>query len=66
MDLLPKDHSQFKEESYWRKVYEHQDSDNGFEWYASYSELEFYLKHAFKNPEARVLVVGCGNSLLSE
>jgi 2-polyprenyl-3-methyl-5-hydroxy-6-metoxy-1,4-benzoquinol methylase len=22
MDLLPKDHSQFNEESYWRRVYE--------------------------------------------
>jgi len=28
--------------------------------------LEYFLKNVLKKPEAKVLVPGCGNSLLSE
>lgn len=41
-------------------------ASQGFEWYANYEELDYFFKLLIKNPEARILVVGCGNSLLSE
>ena len=39
---------------------------HGFEWYATYNEIEYLLKATIKNPEATILVPGCGNSHLSE
>lgn len=67
MDLLPKDHKQFQEEGYWNNFFQDKKTKQGFEWYASYAEIEYYLKLSVKdNKEARVLVTGCGNSLLSE
>lgn len=38
----------------------------GFEWYASFEDLEHYLKMTLKDKEQNILVLGCGNSLLSE
>lgn len=66
MDLLPKNHKQFQEESYWSTFFQDKQTRQGFEWYASYEELEYYLKQSIKDKEQRLLVVGCGNSLLSE
>jgi Methyltransferase domain len=66
MDLLPKNHKQFQEEGYWARFFQDKQTKQGFEWYASYEELEYYLKHAIKDKEQKILVVGCGNSMLSE
>jgi len=66
MDLLPKDHKQFQEQDYWAKFFSDNKTQQGFEWYASYEEIEYYLKQAIKDKEQKILVVGCGNSLLSE
>ncbi len=66
MDLLPKNHKQFQEEGYWNKFFQDKQTKQGFEWYASYEELEYYLKQSIKDKEQRILVVGCGNSALSE
>ncbi len=66
MDLLPKDHKQFQQEDYWNRFFQDKQTKQGFEWYATYEELEYYLKQAIKDKEQRILVVGCGNSLLSE
>lgn len=66
MDLLPKDHKQFQQEQYWNNFFQNSQTKQGFEWYATYEELEYYLKSTLKSAEQRLLVVGCGNSLLSE
>lgn len=66
MDLLPKDHKEFQKQEYWTKFFSDKKTQQGFEWYASYEELEYYLKHTLKDKEQRVMVTGCGNSLLSE
>ena len=66
MDLLPKDHKQFQEEGYWNKFFQDKKTKQGFEWYATFAELDYYLKQTIKDKESQVLVLGCGNSLLSE
>ena len=66
MDLLPKNHKQFQEEGYWSKFFQDKQTKQGFEWYATFEEIDYYLKQSIKDKESKVLVVGCGNSLLSE
>jgi ubiquinone/menaquinone biosynthesis C-methylase UbiE len=41
-------------------------ASQGFEWYATYEELDYFFKLLIKNQDAKILVVGCGNSLVSE
>jgi ubiquinone/menaquinone biosynthesis C-methylase UbiE len=68
MDLLPKNHKQFQDQSYWTKFFADGQTKQGFEWYATYEELEYYLKQTIKGnkEQMKVLTLGCGNSLLSE
>lgn len=66
MELLPREHKQFQDESYWAKFFADKKTQQGFEWYASFEELEHNLKMTLKDKDQRILVVGCGNSQLSE
>lgn len=51
MDLLPKDHKEFQKQEYWTKFFSDNKTKQGFEWYATYEELEYYLKHTLKDKE---------------
>lgn len=51
MDLLPKEHKQFQDEAYWTKFFNDKKTSQGFEWYATYEELEYYLKLTLKDKE---------------
>lgn len=66
MDLLPKDHKKFQDQEFWAKFFQDKKTEQGFEWYATYEDLEYLLKMTLKDKEQRLLVLGCGNSLLSE
>ncbi len=66
MDLLPKDHKQFQDETYWSKFFQDKKTKQGFEWYATMAELDYYFKQTIKDKESKILVPGCGNSVLSE
>lgn len=66
MDLLPKNHKQFQEEEFWSTFFQNKKGKQGFEWYATYEELENCLKTTIKNRQAQILVVGTGNSMLAE
>jgi ubiquinone/menaquinone biosynthesis C-methylase UbiE len=67
MDLLPKNHKQFQSPEYWNAFFKDTQAKSGFEWYADYEELKPHLTKLIKKPETdSVLVVGCGNSVLSE
>nr|CAB3263765.1 methyltransferase-like protein 13 [Phallusia mammillata] len=63
MNLLPKYHSDFSSVNYWETFFKKR--VNSFEWYGNYFELCGILNRYFK-PKDDVLVVGCGNSNLSE
>lgn len=62
MDLLPKEHKQFQQEDYWNQFFKDSQAKQGFEWYATYEELDYYFKLLIKSKDAKILVVGCGNS----
>ncbi|XP_078466796.1 eEF1A lysine and N-terminal methyltransferase isoform X1 [Lampetra fluviatilis] len=64
MELLPRSHRDFSSARYWERFFERR-GDDAFEWYGSYEELAGLLRRYVK-PSDQVLVVGCGNSELSE
>lgn len=64
MNLLPKSSKEFGSVDYWEKFFQ-QRGKKTFEWYGTYLEL-CGLLHKYIKPREKVLVVGCGNSELSE
>ncbi|KAM9111225.1 eEF1A lysine and N-terminal methyltransferase isoform 3-T3 [Megaptera novaeangliae] len=64
MDLLPKSPKEFGSIDYWEKFFQ-QRGKKAFEWYGTYLEL-CGLLHKYIKPREKVLVIGCGNSELSE
>lgn len=63
MSLLPRSHQQFQLKQYWDKFFTRRDSP--FEWYGEYTDL-CHVIHRYVKPGNKILVVGCGNSKLSE
>ncbi|XP_054567421.1 eEF1A lysine and N-terminal methyltransferase isoform X4 [Eptesicus fuscus] len=64
MNLLPKSSKEFGSVDYWEKFFQ-QRGKKAFEWYGTYLELCGVL-HKYMKPREKVLVIGCGNSELSE
>ncbi|XP_018422337.1 PREDICTED: methyltransferase-like protein 13 [Nanorana parkeri] len=64
MDLLPKSSKEFSSSEYWEQFFRRR-GEQAFEWYGGYLEL-CGLLHKYIKPKDKVLVVGCGNSELSE
>ncbi|XP_007446827.1 PREDICTED: methyltransferase-like protein 13 isoform X2 [Lipotes vexillifer] len=64
MNLLPKSPKEFGSIDYWEKFFQ-QRGKKAFEWYGTYLEL-CGLLHKYIKPREKVLVIGCGNSELSE
>lgn len=68
VQMLPKESKEFAEQQYWADFFvesakrSHEDS---FEWYASFKDLKPFLQKLI-NEKSKVIVPGCGDSLLSE
>ncbi|KAK3697176.1 hypothetical protein QZH41_013556 [Actinostola sp. cb2023] len=63
MNLLPKSKAQFKTKEYWDNFFRKR--REAFEWYGDYFELSSVL-HKYSKVKDDILVLGCGNSRLSE
>ncbi|XP_068176000.1 eEF1A lysine and N-terminal methyltransferase isoform X2 [Antennarius striatus] len=64
MSLLPRTTEEFSSAEYWEKFFKKR-GEKGFEWYGDYNKLCGVL-HKYIKIQHKVLVVGCGNSTLSE
>ena len=63
MSLLPKTAGEFQLKEYWDKFFTKRSS--AFEWYGEYTDL-CHILHKYLKPSTNILIVGCGNSRLSE
>ncbi|GBG27793.1 Methyltransferase-like protein 13 [Hondaea fermentalgiana] len=74
LKLLPQTHQQFATRTYWdqffNKLREKDGRDGAFEWYGAWSDFAGQVERMPSKAASRdatdVLVVGCGNSTLSE
>nr|XP_046156604.1 eEF1A lysine and N-terminal methyltransferase-like isoform X2 [Oncorhynchus gorbuscha] len=64
MSLLPRTAEEFSSAEYWERFFKKR-GEKAFEWYGDYNKLCGVL-HKYIKPRDKVLVVGCGNSELSE
>ncbi|XP_035997324.1 eEF1A lysine and N-terminal methyltransferase isoform X1 [Fundulus heteroclitus] len=64
MSLLPRTAEEFSSTEYWDRFFKKR-GDRAFEWYGDYNKLCGVL-HKYIKVQDKVLVVGCGNSELSE
>ncbi|XP_007239581.2 eEF1A lysine and N-terminal methyltransferase [Astyanax mexicanus] len=64
MSLLPRTAEEFSSADYWERFFRKR-GEKAFEWYGDYNSLCGVL-HKYIKPKDKVLVVGCGNSELSE
>jgi ubiquinone/menaquinone biosynthesis C-methylase UbiE len=55
----------FGSNNFWEQWYKNRSANSSVEWYLSYSELSDILAQHIST-EDRILMIGCGNSLLSE
>lgn len=62
--LLPSNESDFRSKNYWDKFFKIRGT-NAFEWYGEYENLCDVL-HRYIKINDQILVIGCGNSKLSE
>ncbi|XP_031724163.1 eEF1A lysine and N-terminal methyltransferase [Anarrhichthys ocellatus] len=64
MSLLPRTAEEFSSAEYWERFFKKR-GEKAFEWYGDYNKLCGVL-HKYIKVQDKVLVVGCGNSELSE
>ncbi|XP_055540802.1 eEF1A lysine and N-terminal methyltransferase homolog [Wyeomyia smithii] len=64
MNLLPKTTTDFGTTEYWNNFFKKR-GKKAFEWYGEYPELCGQL-HKYVKPKDEILIVGCGNSTLSQ
>ncbi|XP_068095998.1 eEF1A lysine and N-terminal methyltransferase [Hyperolius riggenbachi] len=64
MNLLPGSIKDFSATEYWEQFFR-RTGERPFEWYGGYLDL-CALLHKYITPKDKVLVIGCGNSELSE
>lgn len=61
--LLPNEIDNFKDKNYWNNFFKERDV-NSFEWYAEWENIKDYLIKDI-NKKNKILIIGCGNSNLS-
>ncbi|KAF9446210.1 S-adenosyl-L-methionine-dependent methyltransferase [Macrolepiota fuliginosa MF-IS2] len=64
-DILPAKNEEYGSREYWDQRYSRED-DADFDWFKSYTDLAEYLHELVPNKSSRILMLGCGNSKLSE
>ncbi|KAJ3890478.1 S-adenosyl-L-methionine-dependent methyltransferase [Lentinula edodes] len=66
MDILPESNDQYGTKQYWNQRYAREADDASFDWFKSYSETSDILRSLIPDKRSRILMLGCGNSKLSE
>ncbi|RUS15305.1 S-adenosyl-L-methionine-dependent methyltransferase [Endogone sp. FLAS-F59071] len=65
-DVIPDDPTAYKTKEYWEERYSKEPPEISFDWFKKYADLKPLLNEYIPNKSVRVLMLGCGNSTLSE
>ncbi|KAI9282622.1 S-adenosyl-L-methionine-dependent methyltransferase [Sporodiniella umbellata] len=66
LDVVPNDPTAYKTQEYWEERYQKEDTETTFDWFKTYADLKPLLNEAIPNKQAKILMLGCGNSTLGE
>ncbi|KAG1465212.1 hypothetical protein G6F46_002700 [Rhizopus delemar] len=66
LDVVPDDPTAYKTQEYWEERYQKEDANTTFDWFKTYAELKPFINEAIPDKQAKVLILGCGNSTLGE
>ncbi|TCD69131.1 hypothetical protein EIP91_008607 [Steccherinum ochraceum] len=65
-DNLPDTNEGYGTKEYWDERYSKESEDDSFDWFKTYSDIAPIIRELVPSKEARILMLGCGNSKLSE
>ncbi|KAG1831356.1 S-adenosyl-L-methionine-dependent methyltransferase [Suillus variegatus] len=63
---LPHKNEEYGTEVYWDKRYEQEAEDASFDWFKTYADVAHDIRKFIPSRDARILMLGCGNSKFSE
>lgn len=66
MDIIPKDNKVYQTKQYWDQRYKSDEGREPFDWFKSYADVKDVLGAYIPSRNLRILMLGCGNSTLSE
>ncbi|KAF5355280.1 hypothetical protein D9758_006080 [Tetrapyrgos nigripes] len=66
MDNLPQSNDQYGTKEYWNSRYAQEADGSSFDWFKSYSDIAHIIHELIPERASRILMLGCGNSKLSE
>ncbi|TFK51876.1 S-adenosyl-L-methionine-dependent methyltransferase [Heliocybe sulcata] len=66
LDILPQSNEEYGTKEYWDKRYERESDESSFDWFKSYDEIAPLIRELIPDKSSRILMLGCGNSRLSE
>ncbi|EKM81644.1 hypothetical protein AGABI1DRAFT_126009 [Agaricus bisporus var. burnettii JB137-S8] len=66
MGVLPDTNEAYGAKEYWDQRYSQETENSDFDWFKSYKDLAEILHELIPNRMSRILMLGCGNSKLSE
>jgi len=64
--MLPNSNEDYGSQVYWDQRYTDESDDGSFDWFKSYEEIAPLIRELVPDKSSRVLMLGCGNSKLSE
>ncbi|TFY75556.1 hypothetical protein EWM64_g8455 [Hericium alpestre] len=65
-DILPDKNEEYGTKEYWDKRYGQEPEDASFDWFKKYEDVADLIREAIPDKSARILMLGCGNSTLSQ
>ncbi|CAG8796433.1 14507_t:CDS:2, partial [Racocetra persica] len=65
-NVIPDDVSSYGTREYWNQRYSKEPSDVSFDWFKTYKDLKPLFDEHLQNKGVSILMLGCGNSTLSE
>ncbi|CAG8442169.1 10345_t:CDS:10 [Acaulospora morrowiae] len=66
LNVIPDDVTSYKTKEYWEKRYSEESPATTFDWFKTFQDLKLLFDKHLPNKEIKILMLGCGNSTLSE
>ncbi|GAA5973604.1 hypothetical protein JCM11641_007144 [Rhodosporidiobolus odoratus] len=66
MDLLPSENHQYGTQEYWDERYSKEADTSSFDWFKTYAEIKHLINRFIPDKKAKIVMLGCGNSTLSQ